>query len=77
MSTTTSFTTAAFVRSHGQEPSRSTIGTWAFQAVTGRFAFEADRVGEPWFAPCALTLSEAKKAARQHFGNALTIAVLP
>lgn len=49
------FTTLPFVRSHGREPSRTTMGSWAFQ-------FEDS--AEPWFAPSMLTIAEAKKAAK-------------
>lgn len=49
------FTTRPFVLSHGREPSRTALGSWAFQ-------FEDSP--EAWFAPSMLTLTEAKKAAR-------------
>ena len=69
------FTTRPFLLSHGREPSRTTMGSWAFE-------FE-DRP-EAWFAPGCLTLGEAKKAAKAEAqrragpgGVRITVKVLP
>lgn len=46
---TPEFTDAAFRRSHGRAPRGR--GSWAFQVSTTARAFDADCVGEVWFAP--------------------------
>lgn len=70
------FTNAAFVRSHGRNPSGR--GSWAFQETVDWSAFDRDLRGDVWFAPGSCTLTEAKKAAREHFAGCEGIlAVLP
>jgi len=69
------FTTRPYVLSHGREPSRTALGSWAF-------AFEDSP--EPWFAPSCLTIAAARKAAKAEAsrragptGIATVVAVLP
>lgn len=69
------FSTRPYLLSHGREPSRVVVGSWAFE-------FEDSR--DPWFAPGSLTLAKAKAAAREEArrragpgGIATVIKVLP
>jgi hypothetical protein len=69
------FSTRPFVLSHGREPSRTTMGSWAFE-------FEDSK--EPWWAPSCSLLGEAKKAAKAEVirragpdGIATVVKILP
>jgi hypothetical protein len=72
---TPEFTDAAFRRSHGRAPRGR--GSWAFQVSTTARAFDADCVGEVWFAPGSVTFAEARRAAAVHFAGATFVAVCP
>ena len=69
------FTDAPFRRSHMKAPKGR--GSWAFQATLTDTALDRDLVGEVWFSPGALTLTEAKKAAREQFAATELVAVMP
>ncbi len=69
------FTDAPYFRSHSKHPRGR--GSWAFQETSTEYAYEANMIGDVWFAPGSLLLAQAKKAAREHFAGAEFVAVLP